>query len=99
MDEPEFEITEIAREAGSGPPPRWRFPGPQWANRWRLALVTVSVLVALAVLVSVWLPLHTNQPTELGSPSPTATAVRPPTPVPVVGRLGPPPQHCPAALP
>ncbi len=99
MDEPEFEITEMGREDGSGPPPGWRFRGPQSANRWRLALVAVSVLVVLAVLMNVWLPLHTNQSTELGSPSPTATAIRPPTPVPVVGRLGPPPQHCPAALP
>jgi hypothetical protein len=57
MDEPEFEITGIGQEPSSNPHPQRRFPALQVAGRWRLVLAATSFFVALAVLVSVWLPL------------------------------------------
>jgi hypothetical protein len=99
MDEPEFEITDIGQQPSSDPYQHRRFPGLRLAGRWRLVLAAVSFVVALTVLVSVWLPLHTAEPTTFGSPSPTprptATAVLLPTPLPVIGKVDPPPQNCP----
>lgn len=99
MDEPEFEVTDIGQQPRLAPSQHHRFPGLRVAARWRLVLAAVSLVVALAVLVRVWLPLHTAEPTTLGFPSPTprptATAVLLPTPLPVIGLVGPPPQTCP----
>ena len=79
------------------------------ARRRRLALAALWALAALALLLSVWWPLHTSEPVaSVPTPAPTLTAVPlgptptpilVPTPLPVTGLLGAPPRDCPAAPP
>jgi len=73
----------------------------------RLTLAVLSALAVVALILSVWWPLHTSRPTAFSpTPAPTFTAVPlgptptpvlTPTPLPVTGLLGAPPRICPVA--
>ena len=107
VDEPEYEVTDVrshplppAYPERTQPAP----PGTLLSRRWRLALAAGSILIALVVIVSVWLPLHTQpHPSTAVVPFPTfpatATPVLTPTPLPITRALASPPTHCPAAPP
>ena len=78
-------------------------PGSQLTRRWRLALTALTLLLALIVLVSAWLPLH-NQPRPVAALPSAATQATPtrvlePTPLPITRALGSPPATCPSAPP
>ena len=105
MDELDFEVTEVrsrphpsAAAGGTRPTP----PGTLLSPGWRLALAAGSILLALVVIVSVWLPLLTKPPSRTAVvPSPTsfatATPVLAPTPLPITSALAAPPTNCPSA--
>jgi hypothetical protein len=107
VDEPEYEVTDL--RSHSLPPafPERTQPAPPGtllSRSFRLALAAGSILLALIVIVSVWLPLHPQPhlsttlvpfPTFPG----TATPVLTPTPLPITSTLASPPTHCPAAPP
>jgi hypothetical protein len=107
VDDPEYEVTDVrsrplpsAFPDGTQPAP----PGTLLSRRWRLALAAGSILIALMVIVSVWLPLHTQpHPSTAFLPSPTfpatATPVLTPTPLPITSALASPPTNCPSAPP
>ncbi len=107
MDEPEYEVTDVrshplppAFPERTQPAP----PGTLLSRRWRLALAAGSILLAVVVIVSVWLPLQTQpHPSTAGVPSATfpgtATPVLTPTPFPITSALASPPTHCPSAPP
>jgi hypothetical protein len=110
MDESQFSRTTIGPEPDRDQPQHRWYPGRRPAHRRRIALAAVSILGAVALLVSVWFPLRTTGPSRLGNASltpfatftavplgPTATPVLLPTPLPVAGLLGAPPRNCPAA--
>ena len=106
MDDPEFEVDDVRshhRSVSSTGRTRALPPGTLLSRRWRLALTAGSILLALLVVVSVWLPLHRQpQPGTAVPDTPlpgTATPVLTPTPLPVTRALAPAPTNCPAAPP
>jgi hypothetical protein len=107
VDDPEYEVTDVRSSLkpsdfpeGTQPAP----PGTFLSRRWRLALATGSILLALIVIASVWLPLHA-QPHSSAAVAPfptfpaTATPVLTPTPLPITSALASPPTNCPTAPP
>ena len=106
MDDPEYEVEDVRahpRSVSSARRTQAMPPGTLLSRRWRLALAAVSILLALIVIVSVWLPLHNQSPAVTGFPSPTIpvppTRVLEPTPLPITSALGLPPTNCPTAPP
>jgi hypothetical protein len=107
VDEPEYEVTDVrshplpsAFPDGTQPAP----PGTLLSRGWRPALAAGSILLALILIVSVWLPLHTQSHHSTAvvlSPTfpATATPVLTPTPLPITSALGLPPTNCPFAPP
>ena len=106
MDDPEYEVDDVhshPRSASSARRAQAMPPGTLLSQRWRLALAASSLLLALIVIVSAWLPLH-NQPHPVTAyPSATIqatpTRVLEPTPLPITSALGSPPTSCPSAPP
>ncbi len=104
MDEPEYEVTDVRSHPLPPTFPERTLPAPPGtllSRRWRLALAAGSILLALVVIVSVWLPLQTQpHPSTAVAPFPTfpgtATPVLTPTPLPITSALAPPPTNCPA---
>jgi hypothetical protein len=101
VDDPEYEVGDVRSHplpAGVSDRIQPAPPGSLLSRRWRLALG--SVLIALVVLVSAWLPLHSST-SKASFPSylPTPTAVLTPTPLPRTSTLAAPPGNCPSALP
>jgi hypothetical protein len=74
VDDPDYEVTDVrshplpsAFPDSTRPAP----PGTLLSRRWRLALAAGSILLALIVIVSVWLPLRTHpHPSTAFLPSP-----------------------------
>jgi hypothetical protein len=112
MDEPAFEMTRLREKPDADPQPHRPGTGLWLAKRRRRLLATVAVMAVVALIVSVWLPLRTIEPSTLGSASPTTfptftevplgptpTPILLPSPIPVAGLLGAPPRDCPAAPP
>jgi hypothetical protein len=107
VDDPDYEVTDMrAHPLPSAIPGRTQpaHPGTLLSRSFRLALAAGPILIVLLVLVSVWLPWHT-QPhlSTTVVPPPTfpamATPVGAPTPLPITRALAPPPTNCPAAPP
>jgi hypothetical protein len=113
VDDPEYEVGDV-RERPLLSAPRIRSqpspPGTLLSRRLRLSLTLGTVLLAIVVIFSTWLPLRNQSQLSDGNPSPpsglpsptsphSALPVTVPTPLPITSSLAPPPTNCPGSPP
>ena len=106
MDDPEYEVDDVRSQPFLSAPRLRRQPlppGTVLSVRWRLGLTVGSIVLAVVVIFSAWLPLHNQPRFTIGFPSPTpqaaVTPVVAPTPLPITSSLATPPTDCPKASP